>query len=399
MLLGRLADRSSSALHRTAAVRALAPLLHLPRGMALFVELPGGAAAATAAAADAGAAEDAAAAAPASGYQRVLRALATPLPGPMQQPVRAVCALVALWDAAVQLREACEQGLRVDSASLLACDQAAAPVLAALRKMGRVLGEHCAAREGPASPAHAASEGPASGSEASGLPPRRGPRLAPEEAQLLTSAGLWRSLAALLASPLMRRTSLLESLAAAIGHVLGALLESYGGALSLAAEPAAARLLHELLHAHAAAPAAPAAPAAQAGDVKPEVKPVEGAETAEGAEAGAAGAAGAASSWAAGLSRRVRESCRAVGALERLVRGEWAALHTLLGAPPSQTEDAVVVCLGSQLGLGVLSALLHSGGGRHAELAHYAARLLLRVLASPAGAALSVAHAHWVRDF
>ena len=146
------------------------------------------------------------------------------------------------------------------------------------------------------------------------------------------------------------------------------------------------------------APAAPAAAAAQAGDVKPEVKPVEGAERAEGAEAGAAGAAGAAGSWAAGLSRRVRESCRAVGALERLVHGEWAALHTLLGAQPSQTEDAVVVCLGSQLGLGVLSALLHSGGGRHAELAHYAARLLLRVLASPAGAALSVTHAHWVRD-
>ena len=35
------------------------------------------------------------------------------------------------------------------------------------------------------------------------------------------------------------------------------------------------------------------------------------------------------------------------------------------------------------------------GSGRHTELAHYAATLLLRVLASPGGAHLSVKHAHW----
>ena len=107
VLLERLADRSSSALHRTAAVTALTALLHQPRGMALFVDIPGGAAGATPAAAG-----DDAAAAPQSGYQRVLRALAAPLPGPMQQPVRAVCSLVALWDVAVQLRDACQQARR-----------------------------------------------------------------------------------------------------------------------------------------------------------------------------------------------------------------------------------------------------------------------------------------------
>ena len=107
VLLERLVDRSSSALHRTAAVTALTALLHQPRGMALFVDIPGGAAGATPAAAG-----DDAAAAPQSGYQRVLRALAAPLPGPMQQPVRAVCSLVALWDVAVQLRDACQQARR-----------------------------------------------------------------------------------------------------------------------------------------------------------------------------------------------------------------------------------------------------------------------------------------------
>ena len=50
VLLERLAERSSSALHRTAAVRALTALLHQPRGMALFVDIPGGAAGATPAA-------------------------------------------------------------------------------------------------------------------------------------------------------------------------------------------------------------------------------------------------------------------------------------------------------------------------------------------------------------
>eukprot|EP00964_Phaeocystis_antarctica_P076644 scaffold47398_cov63-Phaeocystis_antarctica.AAC.1 len=70
--------------------------------------------------------------------------------------------------------------------------------------MGRVLSEHCAPSSD--SPAPPASESAAAGSEASDLPPQRWLSLAPEEAQLLTSAGLWRSLSAVLASPLMRRS-------------------------------------------------------------------------------------------------------------------------------------------------------------------------------------------------
>ena len=182
---------------------------------------------------------------------------------------------------------------------------------------------------------------------------------------------------------------MLESLASAIDAVVGTLLDCHGGVLSLAADPPAAKLLHQLLQEHGAAPAAQAA---QAGDVKPEAKPLEGGEGAE------AGAADVAPTWAAGLARRVQDSCRAVQAVDRLMRGEVAALHTLFTSPPSQTNDPVVLCLSSDLGFGVLAALLQSGSGGHTELAHYAAMLLLRVLASPRGAYLSVKHAHWVRD-
>ena len=89
------------------------------------------------------------------------------------------------------------------------------------------------------------------------------------------------------------RRSLLEPLASAINGVMSTMLECHGGVLSLAADPAAAKLLHQLLEAHGTAPAA------QGG----EAKPLEGGEGA---------GADAPPTWAAGLSQRVRDSCRAV---------------------------------------------------------------------------------------
>ena len=79
--------------------------------------------------------------------------------------------------------------------------------------------------------------------------------------------------------------------------------------------------------------------------------------------------AGAPPAWSAVLSTRVHDSCRAVLAFDRLLRGEVAALHTLFSSAPSQPSDAVVLCLGSELGLGALHlvSLEKELGHRHAE--------------------------------
>ena len=112
------------------------------------------------------------------------------------------------------------------------------------------------------------------------------------------------------------------------------------GVATLAAEPAVAALLCDLL-----APAPPAANGDAAADGDGAPAALAGAIDAVALAAAAAAAAEAAAppSWAAALAARVRQSCVCAAALDRLLGGELRALHTLLasgGAPAADAERA-----------------------------------------------------------
>ena len=103
--------------------------------------------------------------------------------------------------------------------------------------------------------------------------------------------------------------------------------------------------------------------------------------------------------WAAQTAERLNCTCKSVQAFLRLINGGLGAFHTLLALAPTYGSDPVAILLGSSMGLGVIAACLQPGrlsaeyGG---TIARYAAALLVRVLSSSRGAAVSEEEGKWL---
>jgi len=383
-----------------------------------------------------------------SSFRRLMQLFTSPVPVPLVAPLQQICRLVSAWEHATNLRRLAQQALQAEFNSLSHCDAVCEPVLRELREVNHAVlalavprhsaeGIACdlsvplAERESESScpPAAACSRsGCAHPAKLSDLPTSC-TCLNVHQVQLICGTGVWNTVVALLASPHVRQSTMLQPIAAGLQQLTHLMLQSFSSAFELLKEPLASTLGHLLSHVTPLTLTRTLSSQGSAASqgVKQEDSSREGDRAADGVDLvdpyanakleapqppvklestlSAGRELDTEGSWAAHLVLALRDSAHASQCLQRLLVGELDALHTLVCLDPAGCVDAVVVTLASDVGVGALAAVFHSalarsgqnGSEEAATTARYAAILLQRVLGSVRGVHVSWKYGKWLR--
>lgn len=209
VLMERLEDRNCSIVLRNQILRTIIALLHQPEAMDRFVQVPS-----RVASTEECKEEDATGNGEGrSGYQRLLEWMLEPVMPMLLPSLQHIFRLAAAWDSVKRLCEASETLLTVTSLPPAESDAVCTPILRILTDVVQAL--HTIAASVPASDQHrldlqrtARIRRPSSWSQMAGLGDAPASQCPPElqlsQAKLLSGAGIWHAMLAIISAPALR---------------------------------------------------------------------------------------------------------------------------------------------------------------------------------------------------